>query len=188
MLDDERMLIDNSCHGHAESFGLLYDRYAPQIYRFILLKVGNKTEAEDLAHDVFMSAWKNMPTYKPSAAPFTSWLYQIARNRVIDYYRLFKKHTAIDKDTDAAPHAALVSAHHQTLIETLDRNIQLAHIASALKNLNDDQQTVLIMRYIEELSPKEIALTLKKTEGAVRILQYRAIKNLKRIMNKTYGY
>ena len=91
MLESEKVYIKKAKSGNQEAFGALYDHYLPSIYRFILLKVSNRAEAEDLSHEVFLSAWKNIPGYKDKGFPFSSWLYQIARNAVIDFYRTSKK-------------------------------------------------------------------------------------------------
>ena len=87
MLEDEYKIIKRAQRGDQEHFGRLYDHYTPQIYRFVFFKVGHQQEAEDLTHEIFLNAWKNIDNFTYRGHPFSSWLYQIARNRIIDYYR-----------------------------------------------------------------------------------------------------
>src|SRR3989338_5755556 len=82
MLDGEAQLIRQAQRGNAESFGELYDHYLPKIYRYIFAKVSHREHAEDIAHEVFLAAWKNLPGYRMRGFPFSSWLYRIARNEV----------------------------------------------------------------------------------------------------------
>ena len=90
-MKEEPELIKKAKNRNPEAFGLLYDQYLPAIYRFILLKIGDKVTTEDLAHQVFLSAWQNIENYQTQGFPFSSWLYRIAHNAVIDYYRTGKK-------------------------------------------------------------------------------------------------
>jgi len=96
MLDGEYKVIKGAQKGNSESFGILYDHYSHQIYRFILMRVSHKQEAEDLTHEVFLNAWQNIDNYDYRGLPFSSWLYRIARNRVIDHYRTKKEVVSID--------------------------------------------------------------------------------------------
>src|SRR5271155_3376369 len=87
MIDGEEKLIKDAVRGDSSAFGLLYDHYQPMIYRFVVVKVGRREEAEDITHQVFMNAWQNVNDYRHRGYPFSSWLYRIARNQVIDHYR-----------------------------------------------------------------------------------------------------
>jgi RNA polymerase sigma factor, sigma-70 family len=178
MLEGELRIIEEAKQGNTGSFGLLYEHYISPIYRFIYMKVNGREEAEDLTHEVFLSAWQNLYRYKSQGFPFSSWLYQIARNRVIDHYRVRKNHTNIE--TVDAEFVSISSG----LEERLDGDLNLQKIKGALKALSPDQQDVLIMKFVEDLSHTEIAAALKKSEGAVRLIQHRAIKALKRIVTQ----
>ena len=92
---EEEQLIRSAVGGDSSAFGSLYDRYQPAIYRFIVVKVGSREEAEDITHHVFLSAWQKVRTYKHRGHPFSSWLYQIARNMVIDHYRSKKNDVSL---------------------------------------------------------------------------------------------
>src|SRR5437588_759346 len=101
MIDGETQLIEAAIRGESSAFGALYDHYAPKIYRFIVVKVTLREEAEDLTHQVFMHAWLNIGSYKRMGHPFSSWLYRIARNQVVDHYRTHKNAVSLeDYDPD----------------------------------------------------------------------------------------
>lgn len=178
MLEGEDNLIRKAKKGETEPFGQLYDHYIAPIYRFILVKVTNREEAEDLTHEVFLSAWQNLKSYKHRGFPFSSWLYQIARNKVIDHYRTKKSHTSIENmDEDSLKVVGVAEMNLNTTLE-------IEQVKKAIAQLSPEQQDVIILKFTEDLSNKEIADTLGKTEGAVRLLQHRAVNNLKALLWK----
>ena len=178
MLDGEKKLIKNAIRGEAEAFGLLYDHYQPKIYRFVYFKVSHREEAEDLTHQVFLKSWENIADYELYEFPFSSWLYRIARNQTIDYYRTKKSNSSLESiaETKSLEDDEIIS-------ELIDDSFNIKKIKEAIVLLSDDQQNVIILRFIEDLSPKETAEIMDKTEGAIKILQHRAIKKLKEILN-----
>ncbi|PIR05030.1 MAG: hypothetical protein COV57_01355 [Candidatus Liptonbacteria bacterium CG11_big_fil_rev_8_21_14_0_20_35_14] len=181
MIESEHKLIQQAKQGESSAFGVLYDNYHEKIFRFVYFKVSHKEEAEDLTHQVFLNAWKNIRNYKDQNLPFSSWLYRIAKNKVIDYYRLKKNNTSLDSIKD--------SLHDDYNIELATEEIlNLENIRNAIKELNEDQQDVLIMRFIEDLPIKEVATSLGKTESAVKLIQLRAIKKLKNIIKNGTDY
>ena len=170
----EVQLIREAVGGDSSAFGALYDRYQPMIYRFVMIKVGRREEAEDITHQVFLSAWQKVRSYKHRGFPFSSWLYQIARNQVIDHYRSRKGDVSLDKaDPEAFASAADPSAD-------LSKKLQLEKVRSAVARLKPDYQDVIILRFVEDLSLKETAAALRKTEGAVKLVQHRAVRELKK--------
>jgi RNA polymerase sigma-70 factor, ECF subfamily len=181
MLENENKLIKQAQKGQAEPFGLLYDHYCPRIYRFVFLKTSDKEKSEDLTHEVFLSAWQNIGNYNDRGYPFSSWLYQIARNRVIDHYRTRKEITPIDSVDEAVLKVA------PAWDNILDRRMELERVKKAIALLNEDQQTIIILRYIEEMTPAEIADVLNKSEGAVRLMQHRSINKLREILETENG-
>ena len=173
MLNGEEKLVNDAIRGEASAFGSLYDYYQPKIYRFVIIKVGTREEAEDLTHQVFLSAWQNIHTYQSLGYPFGSWLYQIARNQVIDHYRARKANVSLEMvnpEYFIAPVMANLG---------LDRKLELERAVAAIQNLKQDYQDVVILRFVEEYSIKETAELLSKTEGAVKQIQNRALKELK---------
>lgn len=176
MIEDEQNLITRAKGGEAEAFGLLYDFYMPRIYRFILLKISHREEAEDLTHQVFLKAWKSIGSYKHQGHPFGSWLYRIARNTVVDHHRKSKPEVDIEYiahelvSTDTSPDA------------NAETKFQWEGLMISIKKLKDIEQNVLIMRFVEDMPHREVAKAVGKTEGAVKIIQHRALKTLKKLI------
>lgn len=176
MLDGEKSIIESAVRGESSAFGMLYDHYHPKIYRFVLVKVSCREEAEDLTHQVFLHAWQNIQNYRNFGFPFSSWLYRIARNQVIDHYRTHKNTLAIDEvNSDLFPDTADSGA-------SAEQNLRLDAVRAALATLKSEYQDVIIMRFIEELSLKETAAAIKKSEGAVKLIQHRALKQLRSLL------
>ncbi|MEK7506188.1 MAG: sigma-70 family RNA polymerase sigma factor [Patescibacteria group bacterium] len=174
-MEDEKKVILKARDGNEQAFGQLYDKYMPAIYRFVFLKVGGqKAQAEDICHEVFLSAWQSIGKYQFKGYPFSSWLYRIAGNAVIDYYRTKKPNISLE----LVPEEAMV--HETSLAEKLDDQADLRTVKFCLKKLEPSYQDVLIMKFVEELSNKEIAAAVEKSEGAVRVIQHRALKQLKK--------
>ena len=176
MVDGEEKLIKDAIRGSSSAFGVLYDHYQPMIYRFVLVKVGSRGDAEDITHQTFMSAWQNVRTYKHRGHPFSSWLYQIARNQVIDHYRAKKGDVSIDA-VDPEYFVAQVSVSTD-----LAGKLEMEKVRRAIATLKPDYQDVIIMRFVEDISLKETAAAMGKTEGAVKLIQHRAIKELQKLL------
>lgn len=176
-IDNERDTLERAIRGEASAFGSLYDKYQPNIFRFIFLKVSQREEAEDLTHQVFLSAWQNIEAFKDQGLPLSSWLYKIARNKVIDYYRTKKSVTSIDDTSDEI--MALVSDSGQRELET---KMDIEAVYRALRKLPSDYQEIILMRFVEGLSPGEVSEITGKNNGAVRVLQFRALRQLKKVL------
>jgi RNA polymerase sigma-70 factor, ECF subfamily len=175
MLEDEQKLVKQAQDGEVEAFGLLYDHYLPKIYRFVLLKVSHREDAEDLSHQAFLKAWENINQYDFQGYSFGSWLYRIARNVTIDHYRALRSETSTED---------IELATESISLESLDLKIQWKELLICIKQLKEVEQDVLIMRFVEDLSLKETAEAVEKSEGAVKLIQHRAINNLKKIVGK----
>lgn len=172
-MKEEELLVNKAQEGNGEAFGKLYDLYMPRIYRFVFLKVGTRQDAEDLTQQVFVNAWQHLEGFEFRGFPFSSWLYRIASNAVIDYYRTSRPSMDIEKVPEE------LVAHTASTERELDHSFQMATIKTALAKLDPEHQNVLILRFVDDLSTKEIADILKKSEGAVRVIQHRALKMLK---------
>ena len=180
MLDGEEKFIREAVRGKASAFGPLYDHYQPMIYRFVLVKVGRREDAEDLTHQVFLSAWQNIRSYRHRGHPFSSWLYQIARNQVIDHYRAKKNETSIES-IDPEYFVTMASAEL-----ALPAKLEMETVRRAIEQLKPDYQDVIIMRFIEDVPLKETADILEKSEGAIKLMQHRAIQELKKMLHGTF--
>lgn len=167
----EAKRIDLARQGDPEAFGDLYELYLDEVYRFVFYRIDHKEDAEDLTEHVFVKAWTGLSGYR-GEVPFKSWIYRIARNAVVDYYRKRKavspfQEQAFSLDGDSYPEAsALAQETSQLLAEAISRQSPL-------------HQDVLILRFINGLSTEETARILERSAGAIRVLQHRALMSLK---------
>ena len=180
-MEDEKVLIKRAKDGESSAFGLLYDNYLPKIYRFVLLKVSHREEAEDLTHQAFLKAWENIGRYKDEGFPFSSWLYKIARNAVIDHYRSVK-HSKTEANIDDFDEELSEFTAENSFDKDIDRKIELRKISDGIKKLKEIEQDIIIMRFIDDLPHEEVASVIGKSVGATKLIQHRAIKKLQQIL------
>lgn len=176
MVDGEDKVVLGAIAGDASAFGALYDRYQPAIYRFVALKVGRREDAEDITHQVFLRAWQRIAKYEGRGYPFSSWLYRIARNQIIDFYRAQREHADLE---DVEP---FLAAEDRT-DEALDLKADVARVRAAMLELRADYQDVIILRFIEERSLEEAASSLNRSVGATKVLQHRALRSLRALLD-----
>jgi RNA polymerase sigma-70 factor, ECF subfamily len=179
---DERALISElvrrSQAGDAEAFGELYDRFQPDIVRYLTHRVRNPDVAEDLAQQVFLKAWQAIPRYQDRGAPFQAWLYRMAHNQMVDYFRTNRhttdlEHVEIPEEPEAE---ALVLADEMNEV-----------LQAALERLSDDHRQVLVLRFLMEKSAREIGEIMGRKEVTVRGLQMRALHALRREIESMGG-
>jgi RNA polymerase sigma-70 factor, ECF subfamily len=169
---DERELIRSSQGGDRDAFACLYETHIDRIHRYIYFRVYDRELSEDLTSLVFLKVWENLGTFKSGQIPFLGWLYRIAHNTVIDYYRTRKTLLPLE-DVDV-----LKLSYSDGVDEKIDLNIFSQALAEALKVLTSTQREVLILRFISGLTFTEIARRLDKKQGAVRALQMRGLRRL----------
>src|SRR6266545_5365173 len=171
-LPNERQLVLQAQAGNSEAFGQLYDAYMERIYRFVYFRVDDQQTAEDITSQVFLKAWNNLDRFRLGRTPYVAWLYTIAHNAVIDYYRTRKLTTALEDVQLSQPDYA------EAVESEIDLSVEMKSIKVAMRTLTDDQQKVLTLKFIEGLSNNEIARHLGKREGAIRALQMRGLQAL----------
>lgn len=176
MVDGEEKVVLGAIAGDASAFGVLYDRYQPAIYRFVALKVGRREDAEDITHQVFMRAWQRIAQYEGRGYPFSSWLYRIARNQIVDFYRAHREHTDLD---EVEP----ILLTEDGTAESLDLKADVARVRAAMLELRADYQDVIVLRFIEERSLEEAAEALDRSVGATKVLQHRALRSLRALLD-----
>ena len=158
------------------AFGDLYRHYLPQILQFVTSRVSGYQEAEDLTNTVFEKAYVAIGRYEPSPAQFSTWLYTIARNCVIDHYR--KRRLPVQDDAEAELLATVDPGEDpETFVLQNERRRSLR---AALEYLTEEQRQVVGCRFFFNLSIQEVASLMGKTEGAVKALQFRALERLHR--------
>lgn len=155
-----------------KTFSKIYDKYINKIYRFIFLKVSSQEIAEDLCSEVFTRGWESLKKGQKIENP-QAFLYQIARNLVIDHYREKGRYKTVSADyvEMADPRLALE--------EKAFLNSDVDNIKLALSDINENYREIIVWRYLDELSVPEIAKMLDKSETAVRVTLHRALKSLK---------
>lgn len=164
-----------------DAFVKTYDLYFDQIYRFVYFKVSQREEAEDLTSLVFLKTWgyvqdKSITDYKT----LKSLLYKVARNLVIDHYRK-KSSQAELLSLDASKSEINLPDKNQDIHRLAETADDYAQIKNKLLELKEEYREVIVMRYVDELSIKEIALSLNKSRGNIRVTLYRALKVLRQI-------
>jgi len=174
MSDD--LLVQRAVKHDEEAFAALYDRHFDQIYRHIYYHVPNRTDAEDIAQEVFVKAWKAIGKYKMLGAPFAAWLIAIARNLVIDHFRARKDSAPLENVE------SFVQSQDETPETVAERHSDRRQVRRSILRLKEDKQKVIFMRFIYDFSYKEIARALDKSEGTIRVLVHRALKDLRHIM------
>jgi RNA polymerase sigma-70 factor, ECF subfamily len=177
---DQRMdleLVRKAQDGEVEAFGQLYERHAQSVFRFIYSHVDNQSDAEDLTEEVFLRVWRAIPRYQEQGVPFIAFLIRIARNVVIDFYRSTRR-----ENLNLSLDDIQVAESKSRLDENLIQNQESNEIRALLANLKDEYRMVLVLRFINDLSPDEIAQVIGKSSGAVRVIQFRALAALRKLM------
>lgn len=173
----EEQLIKRAQHGDAAAFGTLYEQQLAAIYRYVFYRVGNVAEAEDLTETVFLRAWEALEHYRRRDVPFSAWLYRIAHNAIIDRYRSDHEMVSYEEQTDLHDEA---DGPEEWVSEVETTEV----LIKALAQLPPDHQQVLVLRFINGLNHAETSHVLGRSEDAVRVLQHRALKALRVILQQ----
>ncbi|TSC91732.1 MAG: RNA polymerase sigma-70 factor, ECF subfamily [Parcubacteria group bacterium Licking1014_17] len=168
---EESQIVRRCKEGQSEEFGKLYDAYFGKIYRFIYYRVGQKETAEDLTSRTFMKALEKLMSFDESRGSFSSWIYRIARNTVIDYYRTKKDDVEIYDFWDLAS--------GEDMNRDLDVRMKLDEVKKYLKELNEEQKEIIILRIWDGLLYKEITEIVGKSETNCKMIFSRAINKLR---------
>ena len=171
-------LVLRARDGDAEAFGALYDHYVDLVYRYVYYRVGSHALTEDLTSETFLRALRRMPSFNWQGRDFGAWLVTIARNLVADHFKSGRYRLEIctadlleppGLAQDGPERVVLDSMVHRTLLE-------------AVRNLGSEQQECVVLRFLHGLSVAETALIMGKKTGAIKALQYRAVRSLARML------
>jgi RNA polymerase sigma-70 factor (ECF subfamily) len=165
-----RRLVESAAAGNIESFGEIYSIYLDRIYRYVIYQVRDKATAEDLSEEIFWKAWRGLAKYRWDGHPFSAWLYRIAHNQIVDYFRTNRKYQNIEMESlagDTDPEQELSRKQMERLL------------VSAVYSLPEQQRQVIILKFIEGLDNQEIEQIMGKKQGAIRMLQMRALTTLR---------
>lgn len=168
-------LIRRARQGDSGSITWLFEKYQPVLFRYLYYRVGDRQNAEDLTSEVFIRMLRALPGYQWQSVPFQSWLFLIARNLAVDYFRRSGRNEFLS-ETLQAPDLAPEVALEETL--THDR------LRQALSRVKDDQREVIILRFILEMPITEAALMLGKSENAIKGLQRRGLARLRSVLGE----
>ncbi len=177
---DIDLLVKEAVGGDADAFGRLYDMYVDRVYRHVYYRVGSTEDAEDLTQQVFLKAWQAIGRYRKTSSPFLAWLMRISHNLVIDFYRSKKDKAYLDFEIAA-------SDSHSSPERVAEMEFDQQQLRRSILRLPADQQQVVLMSFIEGFSYAEIASTLGKSEGAIRVIQHRALKQMRHILEEEKG-
>lgn len=176
-LDDEAKLVLRAQAGDSEAFAVLYRTYVQAIYRFVLLRLSNPVLAEDMTADVFIKAINGLPRYEYRGLPFGAWLFRIARDRVVDYYRQSARRPSAELDEN-------IKSELPDPGSLAEQTEMLSSLAEALSQLTDEQRDVVQFRFMEDWSLDETARAMHKSVNAVKALQHRALNTLNRLISR----
>lgn len=166
-------LVELARAGDAEAFGELYDHYQASIYRFLYYRLGSVTAAEDLTSETFLRALRGIGSFAWQGKDFGAWLTTIARNLTIDHHRSGRARLEVVTD-DMTPHETATEGPESALLDAATSQALLG----ALRELLPEQQECLVLRFLQGLSVAETAAVMGRSEGAVKQLQLRAVRNL----------
>jgi len=172
---DEKLLIE-AAQKDPRRFADLYEANFERVYAFVARRVQGRADAEDLTAEVFQQALANLATFEWRGVPFSAWLYRIAANAIADRWNLRSR----EQGSPAADNPADRKVHID--LEGIERRAQLYRLVN---NLPVEQRRVVEMRFAEEKSIREIAQEMKRTPGAIKQLQFRAIQSLRAQLAKS---
>lgn len=175
---EEEGLIRSAKQGNADAFATLYRANVQKIFRYIFYRISDQQAAEDLTGDVFMRALEGINRYDDRGKPFIAWLYTIAHSRVVDHYRKSQRR----------PNESDIESVSLSVDPNLDSALMRRHAAQKLRQaiteLTDDQQQVVILRFVERQPINQVAQIMGKKPNAIKALQHRALRSLARRLDR----
>ncbi len=169
---EDAELIARARAGDVEAFGSLYERYAHRIYLYIRSRVGDQSDAEDLTEQVFVQAYQSLGQYTHRGHPFSSFLYRVAHNLLIDHRRRASSAQVVPLEEDILSIAGMPE-------EQAHQKAERDRLAIALSELPADYQEIIRLRVLLELPTAMAAAWMGRSQGATRVLLHRALKSLK---------
>lgn len=171
--DEERLLIE-AAQRDPQRFAELYERHFERVYAFIVRRVSDRDVAQDLTADVFHQAFANLSRFEWRGVPFAAWLFRIAANAVVD------RGQKVAREQHLPP----PDPPEESPVEDIEERARLFRL---VEGLPADQRRVIVMRFAEQKSIREIATALHRTEGAIKQLQFRGLENLRARMGESHG-
>lgn len=179
--EPERRVIEAAQGGDLEALGSLYDVHINAVYRYVLAKLGNVHDAEDVAEETFLKMLAGLPNYEWRKVPFAAWLMRIARNEVVSFARRNGKR-ALDGELPDE----LIDKRSMDPAEATERTMALEDLRKAVALLPEAQRDVIILRFASGLSVADTAKALSKNENNVKVLQHKGMHRLQILMSPKY--
>ena len=176
--DDLEALVKRAQEGDSRSLAAIYEQFYDRIFRYVSFKTGNPTDAEDITEDVFLRMLVSISSFKWQGNPFSSWLFRIAHNLIVDHFRKKsrQKHMPLEETT------GVVETASPDMDSELDIKLSIGKVYQSMNGLTELQKEVITLRFAGGLSVMETARAVGKKENAVKALQHAGIKNLRRIL------
>ena len=173
-MDASEQALVEAAKADPSQFAALYEAHFERVYAFVMHRVRDRSAAEDLTADVFRHALAAIGGFEWRGVPFKAWLYRIAANEIADYVvKKTREKGAVAEGEPSCDEVDLIE-HRATLFRLVD-------------DLPPDQRRVLVMRFAEERSVREVAANLGRSEAAVKQLQWRALQTLRARMGPSHG-
>ncbi len=168
-------LVKKAQAGDIKAFGQIYDQFVQKIYKYMYFKVKGE-DAMDLTENLFLKVWENLKKYQARPGiTFSAWIFRIAHNLVVDYYRQHKEFSDLDTNLEDARRESSPA----TMTElSMDQEM----VRSALGKLKKQHQEIITICFLNEFDNSEAAKILNKTEGALRVLKFRALQEMKQVL------
>jgi RNA polymerase sigma-70 factor (ECF subfamily) len=174
VVESEELLVERA-KVDPEAFGMLYQQYVDRIYNYIYYRVSNHHDAEDLTARTFQQALTHIGRYVNRGVPFSAWLYRIAHNIVANWYRSRSRRRFISLDD-----LIMLSSREKTAPDSIaERNEERAVLLQAIRRLPEDRQQLLILKFTDRYSNREIGRIMGRTEGAIKSLYHRTLLALR---------
>jgi len=174
-VQDEEGLVREAKRGDQQAFARLYEANFDKIYRYVTVRIGDKTEAEDMTQQVFLNALQSLPSFKWKGVPFSAWLFRIAHNQVVDYLRRKKRQPVPLPDEVPLP-----KENDPQIIA--ERSFAIERLLAAARRLTEAQREVISLRFAGEMPIAEVARIMGKSQGAIKALQHSAIVALRKTL------
>lgn len=171
--EDEKALIEQA-KSDRDAFGELYRRYVDRIYNYVYYRVGNRAEAEDLTARIFFRALQHIGRYQDRGAPFSAWLYRIARNMVANWHRDNSRRQIVGIDSIGQWPLAEITPELAA-----ERSEDHAYLLAAVRRLPPERQELLILKFVERHSNAQIGQIMGRSEGAIKSLYHRTLRSLR---------
>jgi len=174
--DKEEIALINAARTDPVAFGELYKKYIDKIYNYIYFRTGSANDAEDLTEKVFLKAMSHIKGYKHMGLPFSAWLYRIAHNLVANYHR--DRSSKQEISLDDLPGRIIPQPDPQPEAKIVIRQ-EVEELLGTIRELADNRQELLFLKFVEQLSNMEIGLIMRKSEGAIKSLYHRTLLELR---------